>query len=97
MTTPHLYERMRDDCGQSLSIPLLDRWTQVKQAPFYTNAIAVFVLDIKWLVAKNRLMLNDGMLADAIAGLDGNLPHQDLIVQCVAQSRNLRQKIGKVR
>lgn len=88
----YLYWRISNDCGQSLSIPLPGWMKQVQQASFYTHAIAVFMLDIKWLASKNRLVLNDGRLAEVVANLDENLPQNDFIAQCVAQSQILMRQ-----
>ena len=88
----YLYWRIHNDCGRSLGIPL-PRWlTRVRQAAFYTNTIAVFILDLKWLITQNRVMLIDADLSAAIRDLDDSLPQKQFIAVCVEQSSNLRKQ-----
>lgn len=84
-----LYRQVQADCGLSLSIPLPNLLSQSRQASFYANAIAVFLLDIKWMTSKGRLVLQNDKLADMINRLDGSLSPSEFIDQCVAQSRVL--------
>ncbi len=87
----YLHRRIRSEHEHPLvEIPRL-WWTRIAELDFYIDAVAVLVLDARWLVKANRLAIKDNRILAALNALDESLPREQLIAQCVNLSKQLMQ------
>src|SRR6185436_20791939 len=87
----YLYQQIRGNCFPSMGDRLAPGWTQIKRVQFYSDAIIIFVLDVKRLLKEKRLTLHNDELNTIIEHIDDTLAKDQLIKQCVTQSRCFRQ------
>jgi hypothetical protein len=87
----YLHQQIRANCSPPMGDRLAPEWTQIKHIQFYSDAIMIFVLDVKRLLKEKRLTLHDDELNIIIDHIDDTLTKDQLIKQCVIQSRWFRQ------